>query len=95
MVYAGADRFSHLIYLGNKEVLAKIFGAKRLPDASTTLTRMFNKLKNIKAADALSRNIWAYLAKLIPWNKIQEDWLTFDSSVLPRYGEQKRGKERI
>ena len=66
MVYAGADRFSHLTYLGNKEVLAKIFGAKRLPDAAATLTRMFNKLKNVKAADALSRNIRAYLAELIP-----------------------------
>lgn len=93
MVYAGANRFSHLIYLGNKEVLAKIFGAKRLPGAATTLTRMFNKLKNIKAADALSRNIWAYLAELIPWNTIQEDWLTFDSSVLPRYGEQEGAKK--
>ena len=53
MIFAGADRFSHLIYLGNKEVLAKIFGVKRLPDAATTLTRMFGKLKNIKAADNL------------------------------------------
>ena len=88
MVYAGAERFSHLIYLGNKEVLAKIFGVKRLPDAATTLTRMFNKLKNLKAADVLSRNVWVYLSHLIPWKAIGEDWLTFDSSVLPRYGEQ-------
>ena len=88
MVYAGAERFSHLMYLGNKEVLARMFGVKRLPDAATTLTRMFNKLKSIKAADILSRNVWAYLSQLIPWDTIQEDWLTFDSSVLPRYGEQ-------
>ena len=38
MVYAGAERFSHLVYLGNKEVLAKMFGVKRLPDAATTIT---------------------------------------------------------
>jgi hypothetical protein len=88
MVFAGADRFSHLVYLGNKEVLAKMFGVKRLPDAATTLTRMFNKLKNIKATDVLSHKVWAYLSKLIPGDRIQEDWLTFDSSVLPRYGEQ-------
>ncbi len=93
MVYAGADRFSHLVYLGNKDVLAKIFGVKRLPDAATTLTRMFNKLKTVKAADALSHSIWTYLAELIPWNTIQEDWLTFDSSVLPRYGEQEGAKK--
>lgn len=92
MVYAGAERFSHLIYLGNKEVLARMFGVKRLPDAATTLTRMFNKLKSIKTADILSRNVWAYLSQLIPWDTIQEDWLTFDSSVLPRYGEQEGAK---
>ena len=88
MVYAGAERFSHLVYLGNKDVLAKMFGVKRLPDAATTLTRMFGKLKSIKSADTLSQNVWAYLSGLIPWGTIQEDWLTFDSSVLPRYGEQ-------
>ena len=38
MIFAGAERFSHLVYLGNMEVLAKIFGVKRLPDAATTLT---------------------------------------------------------
>jgi Transposase DDE domain group 1 len=92
MVYAGAERFSHLVYLGNKEVLAKMFGVKRLPDAATTLTRMFNKLKSMEAADILSRNVWAYLSQLIPWNTIREDWATFDSSVLPRYGEQEGAK---
>jgi hypothetical protein len=88
MVYAGAERFSHLIYLGNKEVLAKVFGVKRLPAAATTLTRMFNRFKRSKSADVLSQNVWAYLSQLIPWNTIREDWLTFDSSVLPRHGEQ-------
>ena len=34
------------------------------------------------------------LSKLIPWGKIIEDWLTFDSTVIERYGRQegvKRG----
>ncbi|RPJ56799.1 MAG: IS1380 family transposase [Dehalococcoidia bacterium] len=93
MVIAGADRFSHLVYLGNKDVLATIFGVKRLPDAATTLTRMFNKIKTVKAADILSSSIWTYLAELIPWKEIPEDWLTFDSSVLPRFGEQEGAKK--
>jgi hypothetical protein len=93
MVYAGAERFSHLAYLGNKDVLAKMFGVKRLPAATTTLTRMFGKLKTIKAADLLSHNVWVYLSRLIPWNTIREDWLTFDSSVLPRYGEQEGARK--
>ncbi len=92
MIFAGAERFSHLAYLGNTEVLAQIFGVKRLPEAATTLTRMFNKLTTVNKADALSFNVWAYLSRLIPWGSIQQDWLTFDSSVLPRYGEQEGAK---
>lgn len=93
MIFAGAERFSHLVYLGNKEVLARMFGVKRLPDAATTLTRMFGKLKSMRTTEVLSRNLWAYLSSLIPWDRIQEDWLTFDSSVLPRFGEQEGAKK--
>jgi hypothetical protein len=93
MIFAGAERFSHLIYLGNKDVLAKIFGVKRLPDAATTLTRMFNRLTTLKAANTVSSNAWSYLCQLIPWHSITEDWLTFDSTVLLRYGEQEGAKK--
>jgi len=79
--------------LGNKDVLAKMIGVKRLPDAATTLTRMFGKLKNLKTADILSRNVWAYPTQLIPWLTIGEDWLTFDSSVLVRYGNRRGQRE--
>ena len=65
---------------------------RRLPGAATTLTRMFGKLATVKAADMCARNVWAYLTTLIPWREIEEDWLTFDSSVLPRYGEQEGSK---
>jgi Transposase DDE domain group 1 len=92
MIFAGAERFSHLVYLGNKEILATVFGAGRLPAAATTLTRLFAKIKSLTSADTLSQNVWAYLAGLIPWEEIREDWLTFDSSVLPRYGNQEGAK---
>ena len=36
MIYAGGNRFSHLLYLGWQEVLSDLFGVKRLPLASTT-----------------------------------------------------------
>jgi hypothetical protein len=93
MVYAGAERFSHLVYLGDKDVLARMFGVKRLPDAATTLTRMFNKLKSLKEADAFSSGVWVYLSTLIPWTRIKKDWLTFDSTILLRYGEQEGAKK--
>jgi hypothetical protein len=92
MIFAGAERFSHLMYLGDKDVLARMFGVRRLPDAATTLTRMFNKLKTVRMAETFSCNVWTYLCRLIPWNIIQEDWLTFDSTVLLRYGEQEGAK---
>lgn len=93
MVYAGAERFSHLVYLGNKEVLATIFGVARLPAAATTLTRLFTKIESLAFAEILSQNVWAYVTKLIPWESLKEDWLTFDSSVLPRYGNQEGAKK--
>lgn len=95
MVFAGADRFSHLLYLGHEEVIAAIFGAKRLPRASTTVTRLFGKLKKLKEVETMSHTLWHYLKTLIPWNVIKEDWLTFDSTVLERYGEQEGAKIRV
>lgn len=93
MVYAGAERFSHLVYLGNKDILATLFGATRLPAAATTLTRLFAKIKHLASAETLSQNLWTYLSRIIPWETIGEDWLTFDSSVLPRYGTQEGAKK--
>ena len=93
MVYAGAERFSHLEYLGNKDVLATIFGVARLPAAATTLTRLFTKIKNLAYAETLSLNVWTYLSQLIPWETIGEDWLTFDSTILVRFGAQEGAKK--
>lgn len=93
-VFSGGNRFDHLPYLGSTgDILEKIFGLKkRIPKAGTTLTRMFRKLKNFRLVDILSHNVWIYLEQLIPWGKIKEDWLDFDSSVIERYGNQEGAK---
>lgn len=94
VVYAGGNRFSHLVYLGFHATLSKLFGVDNLPSASTTLTRLFGKIKTMKAVEEMSLGLWMFLEGLIPWAKIIEDWLTFDSTVLERYGKQegvKRG----
>ncbi len=90
MLYAGGSRFSHshLLYLGYEGVLAKLFAVVRLPLASTTLTRLFGKIKKLKDVEEMSEGLWRYLSKLLPWEKMKEDWLTFDSTVLERYGKQ-------
>jgi len=87
-IYAGGNRFTHLLYLGCQEILSELFSIKKLPLASTTLTRLFKKIKKIKEVDELSDRLWSYTKRLILWEKIKEDWLTFDSTVLERYGKQ-------
>jgi hypothetical protein len=94
MIYAGGNRFSHLLYLGCQAILSKLFAAGRLPLAATTLSRLFKKIRTMKEVEAMSEGLWGYLSRLIPWQEIKEDWLTFDSTVIERYGKQegvKRG----
>jgi len=94
MIYAGGNRFSHLLYLGCQTILSDLFGVVRLPLAPTTLSRLFRKMGTMKEVEAMSEGIWRYLSGLIPWQQIREDWLTFDSTVIERYGKQegvKRG----
>jgi len=94
MIYAGGNRFAHLVYLGCQEVLSELFAVGRLPLASTTLTRFFRKIRKMKDVEIMSEGLWGYLSKMIPWKEILHDWLTFDSTVLERYGKQegvKRG----
>ncbi|HWR57907.1 MAG TPA: IS1380 family transposase [Thermodesulfovibrionales bacterium] len=92
LIYAGGSRFSHLLYLGWQEVFTDLFGVKRLPLASTTLSRLFRKLRKMKEVEELSEGLWGYLKILIPWKEIKEDWLTFDSTVIERYGKQEGAK---
>jgi hypothetical protein len=94
LIYAGGSRFSHLLYLGWHEILTNLFAVGRLPLASTTLTRLFKKIRKLKEVEEMSEGLWGYLKGLIPWTELKEDWLTFDSTVLERYGKQegvKRG----
>lgn len=95
MLFAGGKRFSHLLYLGqSKDVMADLFGVKRLPEASTTLTRFFGKLCSWKKIVSYQEALWEFLMRWIPWQKLQPEDLSFDSHVCVRYGKQegvKRG----
>jgi hypothetical protein len=94
LIYAGGSRFSHLLYLGWQDILTDLFAVGRLPLASTTLTRLFKKIRKLKEVEEMSEGLWGYLKRLIPWTELKADWLTFDSTVLERYGKQegvKRG----
>ena len=41
----------------------------------------------------MSEWIWDYLKRVIDWKKIESDWLSFDSTVVTRYGEQEGAKK--
>lgn len=93
VIYAGGNRFSHLLYLGCEGIMNKLFAVAKLPLASTTLTRLFRKIRKQKESEEMSEGLWGYLSELIPWKWIKEDWLTFDSTVLERYGKQEGAKK--
>ena len=93
LLLTGASRFSHLLYVGNPEIIKSFFGLKRLPLAGTTLTRYFNKIKTWAQAEQISEGIWNYLKPIIDWAAIGADWLSFDSTVVTRYGNQEGAKK--
>ncbi len=80
LIITGASRFSHMLYLGNPKLIKSIFGLRRLPLASTTLTRYFNKINDVRKANYISEQIWAYLKKVINWSRIGSDCVSFDST---------------
>jgi len=43
--------------------------------------------------EKLADGLWDYLFRIIPWQKIAEDYVSFDSSVYTRYGEQQGAKK--
>ena len=92
IMFAGGERFSHILYLGSRKVLSELFGVKRLIKAGTSITRMFNKIQKMSESEKVSEGIWKYLVKIIEWGKIKEDRLNFDSTVLERYGQQEGAK---
>jgi hypothetical protein len=89
-VIAGGKRFSHSVFLGDSnKVYKEIFGVKKMVKSSTSITRMFNKITNQCLSSNLSEALWKYtFDKVIPFSKMEEDYLNFDSKVITRYGKQ-------
>jgi len=93
LILAGGCRFSHMLYLGCPEAIKKVFGLDRLPLAGTTLSRYFKKITHMGDAESVSEKVWNYIKTIIKWNHIESDWLTFDSTVITRYGNQEGSKK--
>jgi len=89
-VLAGGKRFSHCMFLGDSlEVYETEFGLDRMPKSISAVTRFFAKFKDQKIVEMFSDGVWDFtIKKVFTLSKIKEDYLTFDSTVLTRYGEQ-------
>lgn len=89
-VLAGGKRFTHSCFLGDSlEIFECLFAVKRLPVSITALTRFFERFVSWGQVERLAEALWTFTAdRLIPFGKIKEDFLGFDSSVLTRYGDQ-------
>jgi hypothetical protein len=89
-VLAGGKRFSHGLFLaGSEPVQAALFGVKRLPRSSSALTRSFRGISSWQKSAALAEGLWQYQFDwVIPWKKVEQDYLSFDTTVVVRYGQQ-------
>jgi hypothetical protein len=61
IIYAGGNRFSHLLYLGCEGIMDKLFAVAKLPLASTTLTRLLGKIRKLGL-----RKIQSYVIRIQP-----------------------------
>jgi hypothetical protein len=75
-------------------VQAALFGVKRLPSSSSALTRFFGRLGSWQKSAALAEGLWQYqFERVIPWQKVGEDYLSFDTTVVVRYGQQEGARK--
>jgi hypothetical protein len=89
-VIAGGKRFAHSVFLGDSDKIFKeLFGVEKVVKSSTAITRMFNKIMDIEIASYFIVELWKYIYdRIIPFDRIKEDYVNFDSKVITRYGNQ-------
>lgn len=87
---AGGFRFTHSAFLGDShEIYEQSFGVRKMPRSITAVTRFFNRFKSWQWNEQFADKLWKYtFDHVIPTEKIEGDFLTFDSSVITRYGNQ-------
>jgi hypothetical protein len=89
-IIAGGKRFSHTMFLGDSlEIYETAFNIKRIPKSITAVTRFFQKFVSQKLVEEFTTKLWDYqLNTILKLMQVKEDYLTFDSTVITRYGDQ-------
>jgi hypothetical protein len=92
-VLCGGERFSHLSWWGHGiEVIKEAFAVEWLPKASSTLTRFWGRIDTQILSEKVGKSARKLAVCIIMWQRIVEDNLNLDSSVLVRYGNQEGAK---
>ena len=42
----------------------------------------------MRDTEQVSEGVWGYIKTIVDWGSIKSDWLSFDSTVMTRYGKQ-------
>ena len=89
-VIAGGKRFAHSVFLGDSnKIFKELFGVEKMVKSSSAITRMFNKIMNMEISSSFMVDLWKYIDnRIIPFDRIKEDYINFDSKVITRYGDQ-------
>lgn len=88
-VLGGGYRFAHsMLWNHGVEALKRVLGVAWLPLAASTLTRFWNKIETQAVVEQLADSSRILAKTIVDWEKIGEDNLNLDASVLTRYGTQ-------
>ena len=94
-VAAGGYRYTHAAFLGDStEIYELAFGVEKIPKSITAVTRLFNRFESWQSTEFLSDRLWQFLfKKVIPLKSLGDEVLSFDSTVVTRYGNQEGARK--
>jgi hypothetical protein len=89
-VAAGGFRYTHAAFLGDStEIYEQAFGVKKMPKSITAVTRFFNRFESLESTEFFADRLWHFLfRKVIPQSSFIDEVLSFDSTVITRYGSK-------
>ena len=94
-VAAGGFRYTHAVFLGDStEIYEQAFAVRKIPKSITAVTRFFNRFQSWQSTESFANKLWLFLFnRVIPLGSIGEDVLSFDSTVITRYGSQEGARK--
>jgi hypothetical protein len=94
-VAAGGFRYTHAVFLGDStEIYEQAFAVRKIPKSITAVTRFFNRFQSWQSTEIFANKLWLFLFnRVIPLGSIGEDVLSFDSTVITRYGSQEGARK--